>query len=582
MIEAVRKIPFLLTAVQRKGALALLILMVIGMALETLCTGLVIPAIALLTQDLSSYPSLAPMLDRLGNPSRSELVLYAMLSLVVIYVAKNGFLAFLFWRQTRFAFGVQADLSQRLFTVYLRQPYSFHLQRNSAQLMSNVNGEVSLFTDALLNCLAILTEAMVLLGIGALLFAIEPLGAAIAVLVLGGSAWLFQYFTRRRIASWAATRRQHVVLQQQHLHQGFGGVKDVKILGREQEFIDQYSLHNRLTARANQMHTMLQMFPRLWLEALAVIGLTVLVGVMLAQRRDMASILPVLGLFAAAAFRLMPSVNRSLGAIQALRYCVPAVNALYEEVKLAPPPPQASAPMPALHKELRTVSLRFRYPDAAAPALDSLGISIGKGESVGFVGPSGSGKSTLVDVLLGLLTPEAGRVEVDGRNIQADLRAWQDQVGYVPQSIYLTDDSLRRNIAFGLPNDAIDEAAVRRAIRAAQLEEFVSALPDGLDTIIGERGVRLSGGQRQRIGIARALYHDPSVLVLDEATSALDTATELGVMQAVNALRGEKTLIVVAHRLSTVAGCDRLYRLERGRVADEGAPSRILGAAQTA
>jgi ABC-type multidrug transport system fused ATPase/permease subunit len=191
---------------------------------------------------------------------------------------------------------------------------------------------------------------------------------------------------------------------------------------------------------------------------------------------------------------------------------------------------------------------------------------------VGFVGPSGSGKSTLVDVVLGLLTPDAGQVQVDGIDIRKNLRAWQDQIGYVPQSIYLTDDTLRRNVAFGLPDGEIDEAAVWRAIRAAQLEEFVAGLPTGLDTLVGERGIRLSGGQRQRIGIARALYHDPAVLVLDEATSALDTATERGVMQAVNALQGSKTILIVAHRLSTVAQCHRLFRLELGRIAGESAP----------
>ena len=223
----------------------------------------------------------------------------------------------------------------------------------------------------------------------------------------------------------------------------------------------------------------------------------------------------------------------------------------------------------AFETDIRLVNVGYTYPSAAALALDNVNLRIGKGECIGFVGPSGSGKSTLVDVVLGLLTPGAGQVLVGGEDIQKNLRAWQDQIGYVPQSIYLTDDTLRRNVAFGLPDEAIDDARVRRAIGAAQLDEFIAGLPDGLDTLVGERGVRLSGGQRQRIGIARALYHDPAVLVLDEATSALDTATESGVMQAVAALQGAKTILIVAHRLSTVANCDRLYRLDRGRVTGE-------------
>ena len=270
-------------------------------------------------------------------------------------------------------------------------------------------------------------------------------------------------------------------------------------------------------------------------------------------------------------------VNRVLGAVQALRYGLPVINTLHEELQLDAPEPAAKTPTAPPPSSLKfALPYHYTYPSAPTLALNQLALSIRKGESVGFIGPSGSGKSTLVDVILGLLAPDAGQVAVDGQDIQTNLRGWQDQIGYVPQSIYLTDDTLRRNVAFGLPDEQIDDVAVQRAIRAAQLEEFVTSLPDGSETIVGERGIRLSGGQRQRIGIARALYHDPAVLVLDEATSALDTATERGVMQAVRALHGTKTIVIVAHRLSTVEHCDRLYQLQEGRVADEGAPDRVL------
>ncbi len=218
----------------------------------------------------------------------------------------------------------------------------------------------------------------------------------------------------------------------------------------------------------------------------------------------------------------------------------------------------------------------FSYPGTTTPVIRDISLTVQRGESVGFIGASGAGKSTLVDLILGLLAPEKGEILVDGGNIQSDMRNWQHQIGYVPQTIFLTDDTLRRNVAFGLPEKLIDNAAVGRAIRAAQLEEFISTLPDGIETIVGERGVRLSGGQRQRIGIARALYHDPAVLVLDEATSSLDTDIERGVMQAVYALRGSKTIIIVAHRVSTVEHCDRLYRLDQGMVVAEGKPAVVL------
>jgi ABC-type multidrug transport system fused ATPase/permease subunit len=578
MTETFSRIRSLLNTAERRGALVLIGLMVIGMALETLATFLVVPAIALLMQqDLAaSYPRFQPLLDALGNPGQAELIVKVMLGLVAVYLLKNVFLAFLAWHQTRFAFGVQARLSQRLFTIYLRQPYTFHLQRNSAQLIRNVTTEVSMFTHAIVNALNIATETLVLLGISALLLAVEPIGTLVAVMVLGVSAWLFHYAMRARTTRWGESRQLHDGLRMQHLRQGLGGAKDVKLLGRERNFLDVYRLHNAQSAQVSQYQAMSQMLPRLWLELLAVAGLATLVIAMLAQGRNMATLMPTLGLFAAAAFRLMPSVNRVLNAAQVLRFCGPVVNVLHEEVKLAAPEPVSSpraAASAGFQADIRLVDVAYAYPNAAAQALEGLTLRIRKGESVGFVGPSGSGKSTLVDVVLGLLTPQKGQVLVDSEDIQGKLRTWQDQIGYVPQSIYLTDDTLRRNVAFGLPEDAIDEAAVERAIRAAQLEEFAASLPKGLDTLVGERGVRLSGGQRQRIGIARALYHDPAVLVLDEATSALDTATESGVMQAVIALQGSKTVLIVAHRLSTVAHCDRLYRLEQGRVAAETVPS---------
>jgi ABC-type multidrug transport system fused ATPase/permease subunit len=310
---------------------------------------------------------------------------------------------------------------------------------------------------------------------------------------------------------------------------------------------------------------------------LAVGGLAALVLTMLAQGRAMESVLPMLALFAAAAFRLMPSVNRILGAVQTLRFNQPVIDTLYTDLQLAIPAANAN-PIPAtpFSEMLQLRQVNYTYFGAPQPALNDLSLAIRRGESVGFIGASGAGKSTLVDIILGLLTPDSGELRMDGTDIHVHLRNWQNQIGYVPQSIFLTDDTLRRNVAFGLPNEQIDDAAVHDAIMAAQLEEFVASLPDGLETVVGERGVRLSGGQRQRIGIARALYHDPAVLVLDEATSALDAATERGVMQAVDALHGTKTIIIVAHRLSTVEHCDRLYRLEQGRVVEEGKTREIL------
>jgi len=579
-LSTAHKIWGLLTFAERRSAVMLLGLMFIGMILETLGVGLVIPAIALLTQNdfARNYPMFQPALQALGNPSQYSLVVDGMLILVGVYLIKTLFLALLAWRQMRFAFDVQAQLSQRLFTLYLRQPYTFHLQRNSAQLIRNVINEVSVFTfNAILPGMLLLTESLVLLGLCSLLLFIEPLGALIVASVLGAAAWGFHCLTRGRIARWGEARLHHEGLRIQHLQEGLSGAKDVKLLGRETEFLDQYRVHNVESARAGQLQLTLTQLPRLWLELLAVSGLAILVVSMLAQNRALEAVLPALGLFTAAAFRLMPSVNRVLGAVQSLRYGMPVIDTLCTEFKLAVPEVAVThRSVTPFRATLELNRIIYAYPGVAEPALKDISLAIQRGESVGFIGASGAGKSTLVDILLGLLVPDTGEVWVDGNDIQKNLRNWQDQIGYVPQSIFLTDDTLRRNVAFGLSDKQINDAAVQRAIRAAQLEEFVGSLPDGLETLVGERGIRLSGGQRQRIGIARAIYHDPAVLVLDESTSSLDSVTERGVMQAITALQGSKTILIIAHRLSTVEHCNRLYRLQDGRVVEEGTPNTMV------
>lgn len=580
-LTTAHKIWSLLAPAERRNAGVLLGLMLVGMVLEMLGVGLVIPALALLTQHdfARNYPALRSALHTLGNPSQKSLVIGGMLALVGVYLIKAFFLALLAWQQTRFAFGIQARLSQRLFAVYLHQPYTFHLQRNSAQLIRNVINEVNMFSfNGILPGMLLLTESLVLFGLCSLLLLVEPLGTLIVGGVLGTAAWGFHRLTRGRITRWGQARQYHEGLRIQHLQQGLGGAKDVKLLGRESNFLEQYRVHNVLSARSGQLQTTLQQLPRLWLELLAVSGLAILVISMLTQHRALEAVLPTLGLFAAAAFRIMPSINRVLGAVQSLRYGLPVIDLLRNEINLLPLGDEivsSRSPATPFHSSLELSQITYTYPGAAEPALKDISLAILRGESVGFIGTSGAGKSTLVDILLGLLTPDIGEVRMDSRNIQSNLQNWQNQIGYVSQSIFLTDDTLRRNVAFGLLDEKIDDAALQRAIRSAQLEEFVADLPNGLETFVGERGIRLSGGQRQRIGIARALYHDPAVLVLDEATSSLDTATEHGVMQAVTALQGSKTILIVAHRLSTVAHCNRLYRLEHGRLVEEGTPSTM-------
>jgi ATP-binding cassette, subfamily B, bacterial PglK len=567
-LEVVKKIWRLLNREERKNTFILFVMMIAGMMLETLGIGLLIPAIALFTQDdiTLKYPVLQHFLQQLGNPSQESIVICGMLMLVGVFLIKSFFLAFLVQRQMQFCFGVQARISQMLFAIYMRQPYVFHLQRNSSKLIFSVVNEVNtLIGNGLIPLLALFTEITLVIGLCSLLIFVQPKGILIAGSLMAMFSWIFHRLTAARIRSWGELRQHHDGARMQHLQQGLGGAKDVKIFGRESEFIGEYQLHNFLTATVQAKEAAMQQIPRLWLELLAIIGFAIVVITMVVQNQPINTILPVVGLFAAASFRLMPSVSRILGALHSLNYGLPIINNVCAEATL--PIPAAIVRQNNTHafsKQLELADVCFCYPGGATPVLNNISLRILPGQTIGFIGFSGAGKSTLVDLLLGLLTPTSGEINVDGKNIKLNLRNWQDQVGYVSQSIYLIDDSLRRNIAFGLPNELIDDAAVYRAIKLAQLDGFVANLGEGIETRVGERGVRLSGGQRQRIGIARALYHDPDILVLDEATSALDNETEHGVMEAIKALHGSKTVIIVAHRMSTVENCDYLYRLEEG------------------
>jgi ABC-type multidrug transport system fused ATPase/permease subunit len=562
----------LLSPAFKVRSISILVLTVFGTALETMGIGLVIPAVALMTyQDITDkYPALAPLLTAMGNPSQQKLVIYGVLLLLSFYVLKALFLAFMVWKQSKYIFDVKADVSQRLFEKYLCERYENLLQRNTAHLIRNITTEATELVNRFLHpAMLILTELMVLIAITALLFYIQPLGAALLFVITVSAIYVFQSVTRRRLQDWGSRRQRHEGLRIQRAQEGLGGAKDIKLLGREHEFIEQYREHNLNTALVDRNRLALAQIPRLWLETNGVLGLALLVVVVVSRDNSTVSLIPTIGAFGAATFRILPSAVRLLGALQSVRYSVPVIDLINKELGGASiETPPGDGGKIGFAKEIEVSDVSYTYPGASIPSLRGLSFTIRQGESLGVIGASGAGKTTLVDVLLGLLTPTTGQILVDGKDVQGNLRSWQNLVGYVQQSIFLTDDTLRRNVAFGLPDDAIDEDAVRRALDAAQLTELVASLPDGIETLVGERGIRLSGGQRQRIGIARALYHDPPVLVFDEATSALDVETEKEMMESIFALQGSRTMVIVAHRLSTVEHCDRILKLGNGTMVD--------------
>ena len=554
-----------LTITERRKLSWIWLLILIGMVIETLSLGLVLPLVGLLTTGdyLSKYPK---FFEWLGEPSDQQVLVFGAFVLVVVFGLKNLFLFVSASVQRRFINNASSRVSQMVFRNYLTQPYEFHLGQNTSTLIRNAENANSVITGGLDPFLVLLTDGLVAVGLFVLLMVVEPLGTVCVLVVFGSAAFGFQSATRSRITEWGRLRKIHMKMVLQHLQQGLGGVKEIKVLGREREFLSEHQLHLNLSMDINRKYSLIQMLPRLWLEVLTIFGLAVLVFVMANTRDDISTFLPTLGLFAATAFRIIPSIGRIIASFQTIAFSAPLIRTVHQDLLAAPSAVAEGSQNVEFNREIKFDSVCFQYSAAHKPSLTSISLSIEKGESVGIVGPSGAGKSTLVDILLGLLSPTSGKVTVDGSDIAHASRAWQQQIGYVPQSIYLTDDTLRRNVALGIPADNIDDRAVDSAIRAAQLENFVRGLPEGLETVVGERGVRLSGGQRQRIGIARALYGNPQVLVLDEATSSLDNETENGVMDGVHAMRGEKTLVIVAHRLSTVSSCSRIFRIENAEL----------------
>jgi ABC-type multidrug transport system fused ATPase/permease subunit len=559
---------------ERRGLGMIFVLMLIGTVLEMFSLALVVPIVGLLVNP--DYIDRVPLVHRLfGDLTTTQYVLGAMGLLVGVYFLKTLFLIWKTWVQRGFSNDVTVRIAQDLYENYLRQPYPFHLERNSAIMIRNSQSSASLMGGVIDPLLLIASEFLVSGGLLVLMLLLEPVGSLSAIAVFGSFSIVFRRITSSRIAKWGEAQDFYKGSIIQHLQQGFSGVKDIKILGREDYFIAGYNRDLSGNAFVQRRYAVAQTLPRFSMELLTIICLGLLVSLMVVSNKAIGDILPVLSLFGAAAFRLLPSISQVINSFMSININRPIVNNLYNDLSLKIPTTTTDQKSRKLLNRIDIEGLSFSYARTTRDALNAVSIHVRRGEAVGLIGSSGSGKSTLVDVLLGLLEPTSGRVCIDGIDIRQNLRAWQDQIGYVPQSIFLTDDTLRRNVAFGLPKDKIDDDAVKSAIRSAQLEEFVASLPDGIETLVGERGVRLSGGQRQRIGIARALYHNPDVLVLDEATSSLDTETEHGVMQAVQALQGDKTVIIVAHRLSTVEYCDRLYRLENAQIVDEGTFSEV-------
>lgn len=549
----------------------------VGSAVETISVAALPAYVALLTAPDATMAMVRKHLPALAGTPPDKIILGATIILGLFFLAKNGYLAAVAFVQRNTLAKVQHNVSVRLLASYLHSPYTFHLRRNSADLMRRIGPEISqLFLGVLVPLLVLLSESLVVLLIAVLLLAVEPISSVLAITVIGGTTFLFYRSIRKALASLGEVEKRHGSEMYKWVAQSLGGVKEAKVLGREQFFIEAYREHLVQFLRATRLQQVYGELPRLLIETVAMVGMMGIVLVMLLLGRPLHTVLPTLSLFAIAALRLMPSMNRIVNSAASVRYYTPAVVAIAADIAAAPvatPAPQPgtlSAPPIPLRDSIRLEHLTYRYEGALTDAIHDVTLEIPRGTSAAFVGSSGAGKTTLADIILGLLPPASGKVLIDGQDLPTVCRAWQKNVGYIPQTVYLSDDTLRRNVAFGVPDEEINEDDVWAALKAARLDDLAKDLPGQLGALVGERGVRLSGGQRQRIGIARALYHRPGVLVMDEATSALDQRTERDITDVLETFRGEKTIIVIAHRLSTVKRCDILFVMSDGRIVDSG------------
>jgi len=552
-------------------------------AMEIVGIGLILPFIALLGRPglltTNVWVSRAYHAGHFQNFNQFMAAIAAGIALVFLF--KNAVLFLLTFWQSRLFYRKQSYLVSRLFQAYLMSPYSFHLRRDIGRLKTLLESTPAVMNGVILPVLNILTELVLVVCLFVLLLVASPFLTCVVMLLLGSLIFLFFSFFKIKLKAWGDLAHRHGMLRAQAVEQGLGSIKEAKLWGKELFFSQKYSIHRHEEDRVLCKNEVLAKSVRPFIETIVVVLIMLAMTFFLMAGQAPNKILMTLSLFAIVAVRLMPSLNRISTAWGSLKFFATTFDAIYDDLMYC-------ERMDAQHQELqrgepilfqKKIEMRqvsFSYENTKAEALAAVSLEILRNTTVGFVGSSGAGKSTTVDIMLGLLMPSSGEVLVDGVDISRHLRSWQSKIGYIPQMIYLCDDTIKSNIAFGEASEAIDDEKVWQALRLAQLEDFVRSLPMGIDTVIGERGIRFSGGQRQRISIARALYYDPEVLVMDEATAALDNETERDFMDALDGLSGGKTIIVIAHRLTTVQSCDKIFFLKDGELVAEGTYDELI------
>lgn len=585
MLRIIRKFSLILSKQQKIRVVIIAIMMVIGAFLETLGVGLILPLVsAITTPDIIMTNKYAKLVcEILDLHATRTFMIVVIAALIFVYIFKNVYLFVEYYVQYRFICNNRFAVQCRLMETYLHRPYEFFLNAESGEIVRVVTNDTSNTFNLLSTVLAFFTEAIVSVALIVVIIVTDPVMAILLASVLGGTMLLIGRLVKPILRKAGLKFQKNSAKMNQWLLQSISGIKEVKVSGKEGFFLTQFSKYGRKAIDSEKKNMVLGQVPRLSIEAFSISAMLAVIAILMWRGREIDTMLPQLSAFAMAAVRLMPSVNRMTASLNQISYYEPALDKMLEHLSVAQRwqntkddiqgsdsvCPEGQMDSLSLKKEIALKDISFSYPRAEHPVLEHANMLVPIGMSVGIVGASGAGKTTAVDIMLGLLKPQEGQVLADGVDIQTAYHAWLSHIGYIPQMIFMLDDTIRGNVAFGIDSKEIDEQAVWKALEEAQLAEFVRSLPEGLDTQIGERGIRLSGGQRQRIGIARALYTDPELLIFDEATSALDNETESAIMESINALHGKKTMVIIAHRLTTIEGCDMVYRVENGKIERE-------------
>ena len=576
MIQTYKKIWQLLSIHERKRAVQLLIIMILMAFFEVLGIGSIMPFLSVLgsPDTIESNEYLSYIYNFFGFDSKNSFLLFLGFFALVMLIISAVFRSLAVFATSRFSNMRRHSISKQLFSKYLHQSYSFFLSRNSSEMSKTILSEVDIFIDQVMQpSLQLVTYVVVTIALTSFLILIDPI-LALILFALFGVFYVVIYLTIRKYLSKIGLDLQESNQKRfKIISETIGGIKDLKILGRESVYLSNFDNPSEIFSSCHATSQTLAQVPQYIIEVIAFGSLLVMsMYTIVSNEVDLGIMLPILGLYALGALKLKPSIQQIYSAVSSLRFGKPAIEIILNDLQQKSEQEICISndfKRLSLQKELKLKNITFNYPSKEVSALKDISTDIKVNSTVGIIGTTGAGKSTLVDIILGLLTPTIGNIEVDGYVLNStNIRQWQNSIGYVPQSIFLADDTIASNIAFGVDKEHIDMAQVKSVSQMAQVDEFVVELEKEYDTIIGERGVRLSGGQRQRLGIARALYHNPELLVLDEATSALDNQTEAEVMKAINNMSGRKTIIMIAHRLSTVEKCDKIIKLEQGRIID--------------